>query len=694
MTQVPVQTWGSYCGKGDATVGRAVTSTFRLNGPFEIYLTGDPTGDGLSLVLENISDGTRMDLTPDQEPAAFWQLYEFSIPDSWRGKELRLVAQDRSTGPMGWFGFSGPSVPRKTAARREATKILRNTGLFTTLIFVPGFALSALAIVLGVRGTLKLGLILLAGVSIPGYVLFFTYVLSAKIGHVLSATTPYLFGVSLILLLVRLGRSRARLLKPLLAPLLLTFFASLGILALGYSYGGLDNAITTQRTRFSHKLPSDNWIPYLFVQGLEHGHIPTPIFLNWLSSDRPPLQAGMILAVNSWVRDEQLSYGVASAVMQSLWILALWLMLRAIRASRLTTALVLGTTYMSGFTIVNTFYVWPKLLAAAYIVAFAIPIIAVRPQRRRGAWWIRLLMGFLLACSLLAHGGALFSLLGLAPLVLIKFRKDVFKESAIIAGLAILLYAPWIAYQKLVDPPGDRLLKYHFAGVEQVSSKTALHTIVGAYGNESFDRWVYAKVANLGPVFGHEMEFLREITQFRNPNAQADIRGLEFFFFLPSLGFVGFGFVFLLFRYRKRRLKKETEAAEVMLLWSLASAALWILLMFKPATTVLHQGPYAMVMMTMTSSVLAFRAIPGWFAVLVCVVQCAIQWVIYAPDLVNIAFPSALAATLNRWMMGLHVLALIGFVLTMVWAFNLRITEATRSADKSRDHLLEPSLRV
>ena len=34
--------------------------------------------------------------------------------------------------------------------------------------------------------------------------------------------------------------------------------------------------------------------------------------------------------------------------------------------------------------------------------------------------------------------------------------------------LALVLYAPWLAYQRLYDPPGDRLLKWHLAGVTEV----------------------------------------------------------------------------------------------------------------------------------------------------------------------------------------------------------------------------------
>ena len=90
---------------------------------------------------------------------------------------------------------------------------------------------------------------------------------------------------------------------------------------------------------------------------------------------------------------------------------------------------------------------------------------------------MRWLSAFLLSCSLLAHGGTLFALIGLILILMIRQRGRFWKEALIVGSLTGLLYLPWIGYQKFRDPPGDRLLKFQLAGVEQVTDEPALKTV-------------------------------------------------------------------------------------------------------------------------------------------------------------------------------------------------------------------------
>jgi hypothetical protein len=116
-----------------------------------------------------------------------------------------MVADDRSTASIGWKGFSAPIIP---SPGNSATmqKSLGEDNTFYGADFSSWFTFCALAISRGVRGTIKLGLVTLAGIAIPGYMMFFVYVLSAKTGLIISATLPYLFGALLLLLLFRLRR--------------------------------------------------------------------------------------------------------------------------------------------------------------------------------------------------------------------------------------------------------------------------------------------------------------------------------------------------------------------------------------------------------------------------------------------------------------------------------------------------------
>jgi hypothetical protein len=693
--KAPVPTYGSYCQAGDATVGQAATDAFRLTGPFDIYLSGGPNQEGLSLRLENLSDHQARDIRPHISPGVSWLRFRFAIPDSWRGKDLRIVALDRSTGPMGWLAFSGPLAPDQGPPRKDARKILLKTPLFTLLILLPGLALSAFAAGRGCRGTVKLGLVTLAGMAIPGYVFFFLYVISPRIGAALALASPYLSAATFLMLFFRLTPQKRKLLWPLATPLALTMFASMAVLSLGYFYGGLDSPNATAEDRFSHQLPNDNEIPFQFAEYLKHGPVPKPMEGDWLSSDRPPLQTGMILALEPWIRGSQLWYQVASTIIQNLWIVAVWLLLRAFRISALSAAAVIATISLSGFVIVNSFFVWPKLLAAAYMIAFAVPAIIARPAAGRPDWLLRCLMSFLLVCSLLAHGGAAFSLLGLFCLLFVFYRKRIpgmLKEVCLVGAIAAALYSPWTCYQKFVDPPGDRLLKYHLAGVEKVTGESAFHAIYQAYRNLTFDQWLAAKEANKGLVFGHEAEYLQEITGIANPQSKRQVRVLEFFYFLPALGLVGFGAAGLFLRWTKTANRSEARAGERLLLWAFASAVFWILLMFKPSGAVVHQGSYAMVIMAMAGSILTFRAVAPRLALGVCAVQCALSWLVYAPDLTRIKLAPSLAAATNPWMVAVHIIALCGFF--AVLAMSLKYPRTHRSEDTRTAVARAPKIAV
>jgi hypothetical protein len=663
------QTFGSYCTQGDASVGRAVTNTFRLTGAFEIYLAGYPFANGLTLRLENVSDHQTLDIRPPVPPGEAWHKFQFELPDGWRGKDLRIVAEDQSTAIGGWLAFSSPANAGNHESFVAAKRVLVKTVLFTLLLYLPGFTLGAFAISRRVRGQIKLGLVILSGIPLPGYFIFWVYLFAPKWGYLLSKMLPYVFGAALLVLLFRLpARDRKRLL-PFLIPLALTFFASLGIISLGYTYGDVDHANATARSRFSHDLPPDNEIPYLFAEGLRKGAVPKPLIADWLSSDRPPLQTDMILTLEPFMKGRgELSYHLASVVIQSFWTFAIWLLLRAFRIRRVTAGTVIAGIYLTGFTIVNSFFVWPKLLAATYFIAFAILTLVSGPVTNRPNWLLRCVQAFLLACSLLSHGGSAFALAGILLYTLIRFtlitpiRRPTLRQICQVGLLTILFYSPWIAYQKFIDPPGDRLLKFHLANVETVTKETALKTIVGAYSNQSFSHFITAKQANIAIVFGYEREFLTNLAAgLVNPDAKRRIRVLQFFYFLPSLGLLGFGIAGLLLRWKKSQAPNEMRAAERLLLCSLCMIIPFILLMFRAYSTVLHQGTYASVLMAMAASILAFRAVLPRLALAVCALQCVFNWIVYAPDL-RPAFPFSLTMRANYWMFALHLVSICGLL--------------------------------
>ena len=54
----------------------------------------------------------------------------------------------------------------------------------------------------------------------------------------------------------------------------------------------------------------------------------------------------------------------------------------------------------------------------------------------------------------------------------------------------VVLYAPWMIYQNVFDPPANRLLKWHFAGVVEVDARSFGTALRDAYGALSWDAYV------------------------------------------------------------------------------------------------------------------------------------------------------------------------------------------------------------
>jgi len=533
------------------------------------------------------------------------------------------------------------------------------TFLLFLMIFLPGMTLAAGAVWFGIRGTLKLGLLVLAGIAVPGYLLFWLYLAAPKTSYALSVGLPFVLGAALIGFLIRFTPPQRRRLVPLVTPSLLTFFAALGVLSFGFLYGGKNHPMDTAATRFSHSLPGDNIMPLLLAEGLHHGTIPRPLAGDWLSSDRPPLQTAIILDLEPLVNDWPMDYEIASVILQCLWVFAFWLLLRAFRLSQLSTALVIMTIYLSGFALVNSLFVWPKLLAAAYTLAFAIPILALPRARFRRSWWLRILSAFLLACGMLSHGGTLFSVLGLALYTLAGLRLSVIREGCVVAAIAVVFYAPWIGYQKFIDPPGDRLLKWHLAGMEKPNNIPAFDAIRSAYEKQNFSDWKWAKKANFMTLFAFENNFVDQLGF--SAKRLREMRVLQFFYLMPSVGFASLGAFGLLFWRRS----KELKAARVLFVCFTLSALFNILMEFEQSATIIQSTSYTMVLMVMAACILAFRGALPRIALAGCLAQCIWSWAVYLPDLRTLTVPSFQPVALAGGMLALHVLALAGLAVLL-----------------------------
>lgn len=400
----------------------------------------------------------------------------------------------------------------------------------------------------------------------------------------------------------------------------------------------------TARQRFYATMPGDNEIPRIFAERLSTGVSPKAIGGDWLSSDRPPLQTGLALVTLPAFRALDIGYDKACATagvwFQLLWIPALWVFLRWLGLTERDAHAATAALVFTGWLLFNSIFVWPKLAGAAlvllaYCTAFAAES-AIAPRHR----WLA--VGALAALGHLAHGGVMFSLLSLAPLLLwptvrlarpqlrtprsqpatlsSQLRSQIFPAALV----CVVLTLPWFAYQRLYEPPGNRLIKWHLAGTIPPDSRGVLETLVANYATQGWSQTLATRRANLEIMFLGEW---RHLLTTRDREAIAGRRSEEIFhtFRSPAAWILGAVALPLLLYARYRRASRSPTAPSatsdrirvhpcssavknsglrslperiplprhaLTLTWLALTLILWLALMFHPFGTLLHQGSY------------------------------------------------------------------------------------------------------
>lgn len=633
-----LNTWGSFCSLGRKKPAMARTSAFSAPQYLRIYLIGynSPT-----LALQRVSDGARYILQPYIQEDRRWVSFDYRLPADWQGKQVRLVAEGNAE-QTPWRGFSEPISGSGQVHLGDAVSLLALTSLHFSAIMICALLPTVVAVWRGLRDTIQAGLITLAGAAAPGYCMFWLNLYSSRWGHYGAVLIIIGSLAGLLVSIRKLDSAGLAVLRPLVCPLLLVGVAALLVVSSGFLYGGLSESLSVPRVRFSHLLPNDNLIPLKLAEGDRKEHMPVPLDGDWLSSDRPPLQAGIVLAQFPLFRQpRELGYTIVSVLAQSLWIFALWLLLAAFKLNPRVIGLALAACLFSGFVFLNSFYVWPKLLAAAYVLGFFAAFVTSKPVCLS---WLEfcIVPGALLSFSLLAHGGSMFGLITIIPLVLFFRRPWPVKRLLASAALAFVLYLPWVLYQKLYDPPGNRLLKWHLAGVVPVDKRDFLETIEASYSKLTFGQIVAYKKQNFEQVFGGGWRNMGEIALFLKKvisphalsTAAANASWLRIEWFLSfscSLGLFIFAPYALLAGIAKRFRSAEWRVA--CMLWGLVfvSLAIWCVLMFGPGATSIHQGAYSTVLLAIAGSVLSLWALSARLAMTIVLLQIGMNVLMYGP---------------------------------------------------------------
>lgn len=559
------------------------------------------------------------------------------------------------------------------------------------LTAVPGIAAVLVALRRGVRRESVLLAIALAASGAAAMLTFWIYYLLPWAGE-LCAYSVFFGSVALIAWAWGGVSTHRDLLRRLAVPLGLWILGTFFMVFFGFLHGGGFAAVETASFRFStnpSQMASDSFIPLFFSDWMFSGHPGSPPIFEpeWLFSDRPPLQIAYVLTQRPFGWDaETLHYEVLGIVLQQLWIVGLWALLTAARVAARTRALVMVAALVGDVAIANSFYVWPKLLGAAFVLA-ALALLAVPRERAlREQPWLVVLLAVLAGLALLAHGTSVF---GLVPLAAIALWQGLPHWRWLAAGAAVLLVllVPWMAYQQYGNPPGNRLLKWHIAGVMEIDERGTVETIVDEYQEAGVGGTLENKLHNFfhmvggdpasptprageiphGDVVTEIGDVLDALGNGELGVATSKVREIRYWHLLWTFGLLMLAAPLIAYgRLRGRwRDAEDWWFARLCLVFFAIGAVAWGLLMFGngAARTVVLQGSLAIPLIGLAGLVAGLRATyPRWADWLVganVVTTLALYWSTLAPR------PSALTPDNSVELFELVAAAacLLGFVM-------------------------------
>jgi hypothetical protein len=359
--------------------------------------------------------------------------------------------------------------------------------------------------------------------------------------------------------------------------------------------------------------PVDNALPAVFAYKILIGD-PRAMLDGWQFSDRPPLQTGVVLAQAVLTQHEVLAnvaYQLLGTLLQCLWLAAAWALGRRLRLRPPRLAAALALCVFLGFFLLNSVYVWPKLLSAA-LGAFA--LLLVFAERPRALHWA--LAGGFAGTALLAHTGVIFTLLPMAALLLVRRYRPSPRVLVVAVVVVAALLLPWTLYQHVYDPPGDRLLKWHLAGAIPIDPRGFAEVMLDAYRHTPLGTLVGNRLANLGMLVSP---------------AGASARQVEFLHVFFGLGLLNLGWLRLLRPVRRRLAALDGDLLRLLLGGALVSLLVWCLAMFGPATTAIHNGSYLTMLMLAVGLAAVVSSLPRLVVQCVLAVQIAYflgMWVV------------------------------------------------------------------
>jgi hypothetical protein len=446
--------YGSWRGS-DGNTGTLTLGPFPAPLALAINIAGYPSHAGERLELVRLDDrNARFRLDVGGNPGENWERRIARVPLSWHGRSVVFVATDSGTQWGDWLGVADvqPAYLDEVVGGLLGSRV-RLLG-FSVIAALLGFPFLFAAAT--VCRTLALPRLFIFSVSflllgLLAEVTFFVAMFSPIAANATVWGCVLIGSFTTIRGLKREPFRRRLVFADTWFPFLIVAVCAVGCTAIlaiampasGFGLGSVDTWLT---------LPVDNALPHILATRVAEHARPEPFAGDWQSSDRPPLQAGfdlMFAALLPFSSDSETRYQALSMVLQATVFGTLFTLCRSTGFSRLRATGLIALAWMSSFFFVNTVFVWPKFLAAAFL---AISIVLCF-GRKRMSWPLSAVVGMGAGFGLLSHGGIIFTLPALIIAWLTARRIRALQPIAVATATLLLVTAPWSWYQKFYDPP-------------------------------------------------------------------------------------------------------------------------------------------------------------------------------------------------------------------------------------------------
>jgi hypothetical protein len=550
MNHPEARFWTSWTPQGRLQ-GRLETVPFVLpERGFGLPLRGFPGEAGVTIEVTCVATGDSRRFAQARTNSQ-WAVAYFRPGATWCGgdRRVRLVADVRSAAHELFigspFGITWGHRIKSSALGAAAPLVL--AWVVLAGLFWAGFRALNRVDAGAMRLALPLGL-----VGLLGCLAFFVFWASALAGSVLTLAVFALgaWGFAGFVRAANAPVAAGALGRQVVSAGWLWLVAALAVVAV-FSLAEVNAGSWTPNARFAPaRWSSDNQLPMLVGQMLASDHMTTGVWVGpWRISDRPPLAYGLhalfakvfgsrLVPQDGVYLLHQHAWPVG-VLLNTLWVPAVFLaVLHWSRSTRVALVIVLACL-MSPFLLFNSGFIWPKLLSAVFGFAAAWLLFDAgaavrRPLAEDGRGFV--LAAGLSGLALQSHGGAVFGVLAMIPVAFALRGLPSIRAMgvAVAVGLAVLL--PWMLYQRFVDPPGNALVKFAFAGTFGFGEEDigVLDTIARAYAGFTPQSWLMAKWAALKVIFGGFSQCgpgeLAAVT-----SVPGLMRARDFFFVGPSL---------------------------------------------------------------------------------------------------------------------------------------------------------------